>query len=118
MKRDPRIFINDILECIAKIEKFVGDMNFEEFLKDEKTKSAVVRELEVIGEATKNIPKSIRERYKSVPWSQMAKTRDKMIHFYFGVDYEIAWKVVKERLPEIKPSIEKVLKDLKEENAQ
>jgi len=117
MKRDYRIFTNDILECIGKIEKFVGDMNFEEFVRDEKTKSAVVRELEVIGEATKNIPKSIRERYKSVPWSQMAKTRDKIIHFYFGVDYEIVWKVVKKRLPEIKPSIEKVLKDLEKENA-
>lgn len=118
MKRDYRIFINDILECIAKIEKFVEDMNFEEFLKDEKTKSAVVRELEVIGEATKNIPKSIRQRYESLPWSQMAKTRDKIIHFYFGVDYEIVWKVVKERLPEIKSSIEEVLKDWEEENAQ
>jgi uncharacterized protein with HEPN domain len=86
-------------------------MNFEKFIKDEKTKSAVVREIEVIGEATKNLPLTIIEKYRDVPWSLMAKTRDKIIHFYFGVDYEIVWKVIKEKLPEIKPKLEKILKE-------
>lgn len=112
MKRDYKLFIKDILVCIDKIEKFVGEMSFDEFINDEKTKSAVVREIEVMGEAAKNIPESIKERYKDIPWSQIAKTRDKIIHFYFGVDYEIVWKVIKERLSEIKPLIEKILKDL------
>jgi len=115
MKRNYILFIKDILKCIEKIEDFIGNMDFDEFMMDEKTKSAVVREIEVIGEAAKNIPKSIMERYKNIPWSQMAKTRDKIIHFYFGVDYEIVWKVVKERLSEIKPLIKKMLDELKDE---
>ncbi|MGB9716648.1 MAG: DUF86 domain-containing protein [Thermodesulfovibrionales bacterium] len=65
-----------------------------------------------MGEATKNIPESIKNKYKEVPWKYMARIRDKIAHFYFGVDYEIVWKVVKERLPEIKSAVEKILKDL------
>ncbi len=84
-------------------------MSFEEFMKDEKTKSAVIREIEVIGEATKNIPEVIRKRYKELPWKDMARMRDKIIHFYFGVDYEIVWKVVKDRLPDIKNLIKKIV---------
>lgn len=112
MKRDYKLFIKDLLECINKIEDFVNEMSFDEFMKDEKTKSAVVREIEVMGEAVKNIPSSIRERYKDIPWNQMAKTRDKIIHFYFGVDYEIVWRVIRERLPKIKPSLKKMLKEM------
>ena len=117
MKRDYKLFIKDILECINKIDNFVGEMSFDEFMRDEKTKSAVVRELEVMGEATKNIPKSIRDKYKNLPWSQIAKTRDKIIHFYFGVDYEVIWEVVKKRLPEIKAVIERIFKELEKKNA-
>ncbi|OPX17493.1 hypothetical protein BXT86_06220 [candidate division WOR-3 bacterium 4484_100] len=98
MKRDYSLFIRNILECINKIESFVDKMSFNEFMADEKTKSAVIREIEVMGEAVKNIPNFIRERNKDIPWRQIAKTRDKIIHFYFGTDYEIVWKVVKERI--------------------
>jgi uncharacterized protein with HEPN domain len=112
MIRDHKLFIQDILDCVQKIEEFIGDMKYEDFVRDDKTSSAVVRKLEIIGEATKNVPKDIRQKYKEVPWSDMAKMRDKVIHFYFGVDYEIVWKVIKERLPEIKPMISRILKDL------
>jgi uncharacterized protein with HEPN domain len=115
MRRDYKLFIKDILNCINKIEDFVGEMGFDEFIKDEKTKSAVVREIEVIGEAVKNISTTIREKYKDIPWDQMAKTRDKIIHFYFGVDYEIIWRVIKERLPNIKPSLERILNKMEKE---
>jgi len=74
----------------------------------------VVRKLEIIGEATKNIPKLIRQKYKELPWSDMAGMRDKIAHFYFGIDYEIVWKVIKERLPEIKPVIQKILNEMEE----
>ena len=84
-------------------------MNYEEFIKDEKTKSAVAREIEVIGEATKNIPESIQNKYIELPWADMARMRDKIIHFYFGVDYEIVWAVIKNRLPEIKLAIKKII---------
>jgi len=110
MKRDYSLYIKDILDCIERVEEFVGDMNFDEFLADDKTSSAVVRKLEIIGEATKNIPKSITQKYDEVPWKG-----DKIIHFYFGVDYEIVWSVIKERLPEIKPTIRQILEDMQKE---
>ena len=112
MKREYNLFIQDIKECIVQIDEFVGNMTLEEFKADEKTSSAVVRKLEIIGEATKNVPKEIRQNYKELPWSDMARMRDKIIHSYFVVDYEIVWKTIKERLPEIKPKIDTILKDL------
>lgn len=109
MKRDYVLYIKDILDCVEKIEDFVGDMDFDEFVKDDKTTSAVVRKLEIIGEATKNIPEEMRVKYQEIPWSDMARMRDKIIHFYFGVDYEIVWKAIKERLPTLKRQIKKLL---------
>ena len=115
MKRDYSLYIKDILDCIERVEEFIGDMNFDEFLADDKTSSAVVRKLEIIGEATKNIPKSITQKYEEIPWKEMARMRDKIIHFYFGVDYKIVWNVIKERLPEIKPTIQHILEDMNKE---
>ena len=112
MKRDYKLFIRDVLDCINKIEEFVGNMNFDEFVKDDKTSSAVIRKLEIIGEATKNIPRDVRQRYKTLPWSDVARMRDKIIHFYFGVDYDIVWKVIKERLPDIKLKIIQILNEM------
>ena len=112
MKRDYKLYVKDILESILKIEEFVGDTGYKEFVKDDKTSSAVVRKLEIIGEASKNIPEEIRSKYKEIPWSDIAKMRDKIIHFYFGVDYEIVWKVIKERLPTLKGQIERLLKEM------
>jgi uncharacterized protein with HEPN domain len=113
MNRDYSLFVKDILQAIEDIESFIGDMDFHSFCSDKKTRSAVVHELEIIGEATKNIPKSTRDKYKGTPWRDMARMRDKISHFYFGVKYEIVWKVVKERLPEIKTFIERILLELK-----
>lgn len=112
MKRDYKLYIKDILNCVLKTEEFIGDMSYRGFIEDDKTSSAVVRKLEIIGEASKNIPKEIRMKYKEVPWSDMAKMRDKITHFYFGVDYEIVWKVIKERLPTLKQQIQKLLKEV------
>jgi uncharacterized protein with HEPN domain len=82
------------------------------FVTDRKTISTVVRELEIAGEATKQIPASVRRKYPDIPWSDMAGMRDKLIHFYFGVDMEIVWKTVNARIPELEPLIENVLKEL------
>ncbi len=112
MKRDYKLFIEDILAGILKIERFVGKMGYKDFVADDKTSSAVVRQLEIIGEAAKNIPREIRAKHKEIPWSDLAKMRDKIIHFYFGVDYEIVWKVVKERLPVLKIDIKKILEEM------
>ncbi len=113
MKRSYWLFAKDIYNSILQIEKFTEGMSYAQFVKDDKTASAVVRKLEIIGEATKNIPYEIRQKYKSLPWSDMAKMRDKVAHFYFGIDYEIVWKTVKESLPLIKPEVERMLNDLK-----
>jgi len=112
MKRDYKLYIKDILNSVLKTEEFIGDMSYRDFIEDDKTSSAVVRKLEIIGEASKNIPKEIRMKYEEVPWSDMAKMRDKITHFYFGVDYEIVWKVIKERLPTLKQQIQKLLKEV------
>jgi len=112
MKRDHKLFVKDILDCMEKIDEFIAGMDFEKFMEDDKTKSAVVRKLEIIGEATKNIPKQIRQKYRELPWTDMAGMRDKIAHFYFGIDYSIVWEVIKKRLPDIKPVIQKMLKEM------
>ena len=113
MKRDYKLFIRDVLDCINKIEEFVGNMNFDEFVKDDKTSSAVIRKLEIIGEATKNLPKNFREKHNEVPWNEIAKTRDKLIHGYFGIDLSITWNVVKNDLPDLKNKVKKILEQAK-----
>lgn len=114
MKRDYLLFLSDISYRIEKINSFVKDMEFEQFRQDEKTVSATIREIEVIGEAAKQIPASVRESFNDLPWSLMAKMRDKLIHWYFEIDEEIVWKVVKEKLPDIKIKIDAMLKILRD----
>ena len=114
-KRDIKLYVRDILEAIKAIEKFVEGIDFESFKEDDKTSSAVIRKFEIIGEATKNIPQSIKEKYPHIPWKEMAGFRDRLIHFYFGIKYDIVWDTIKLRLPELRNNIEKVLKDLEGE---
>ncbi|NYZ76905.1 DUF86 domain-containing protein [Candidatus Micrarchaeota archaeon] len=109
--RDYGIYLRDILDSIFEIEQFIGSMSFEEFESDDKTFSAVLRKLEIIGEATKRIPEDIKKKYPDVPWKEMAGMRDKLIHFYFGVDSRLVWRTVKERLPRLKESIDKIIDD-------
>jgi len=108
-KREYRDYLKDIIDSIEDIESFTENMTFEDFAKDRKTINAVIRSIEVIGEATKNLPKSVRDRYPSIPWRRMAGMRNKMIHEYFGVDIEILWKTIKENVPPLKPLIQEVL---------
>lgn len=105
-------YIEDILDSINAVAKFVKRKNFKDFTKDKKTIYAVVRGIEIIGEATKHIPKSIRNKYPEVPWKDMAGMRDKVIHEYFAVDLKVVWKTATRHLPKIKPLIQKVFKDM------
>ena len=84
--RNHRIYLTDILRAMESIEAFVQDMNLETFQGDDKTSSAVVRKLEIMGEAAKHIPEQLRKKHPEVPWKEMAGMRDRLIHFYFGVD--------------------------------
>jgi uncharacterized protein with HEPN domain len=92
--RDYRDYLQDILDAVNDIESFVDNMTYEEFIKDRKTLNAVVRSIEIIGEASKNIPEAMKAKYKELPWKQMTGMRDKLIHAYFGVDVETLWKAV------------------------
>lgn len=110
-QRDFTDYLQDILDAINNIEEFVDDMSFEQFVKDKKTLHAVVRNIEIIGEASKNIPDSVKAKHKELPWKKMTGMRDKLIHGYFGVDVETLWKAVKENIPPLKKSVQKMLKD-------
>ena len=107
--RDYRLYLKDIWIAMESIEVFIAGMDFEEFQADDKTVSAVIRKLEIIGEAAKHVPEEIWQKYPQVPWREMAGMRDKLIHFYFGVDYSLVWYTVTKRVPEVKREIKRIL---------
>jgi uncharacterized protein with HEPN domain len=112
MKRTWRDYVVDVLTAVEEVQEFTRGMEYEGFTKDKKTVNAVVRSLEVMGEAAKRIPDDVRQRYPDVPWKRMTGMRDKLIHEYSGVDLEIVWGVIKTELPPVKPFIEQILRDL------
>jgi len=105
VRRDCRLYLDDILEAIAKIDRYSAGLSFEEFRDDDRTFDAVVRNLEIIGEASKNIPDPIRLRHPGVEWKRIAGLRDVVAHGYFGVDAEIVWDVVRSKLPHLREMI-------------
>lgn len=107
-ERDVTDHLDDISNAVAEVAEFIADMDFEAFAADKKTVNAVIRSLEVLGEATKRIPMEFRQKYPDVPWSKMAGMRDVLIHDYMGVDLMTVWKVARERLPELKSLLGKI----------
>jgi uncharacterized protein with HEPN domain len=105
-------YVQDIYNAMEAAEGFVSDCSFEDFIEDIKTQYAVIRALEIIGEAAKNVPEDIRQKNPSIPWKDLAGIRDKLIHAYFGVDLEVVWLSVKEGIPEAKPVIAQLLDNL------
>jgi uncharacterized protein with HEPN domain len=110
--RDLRVYIEDILECLAKIEEYTGRITENEFYEDTQAQDAVLRRLEIIGEAVKKIPQEFRDRYQDIPWKEIAGLRDILIHEYFGVNLKRTWKVVKEDIFELRDQILRIRESL------
>lgn len=113
-KRYSEDYLKDIEEAIELAIEFTKGMNFEDFIQDKKTIFAVARAIQIIGEAVKKIPNSIKEKYPHIPWQDMAKMRDKVIHQYFAVKLDIVWNTIKQDLPLLKTLISSLLADFKE----
>lgn len=109
MHRNHLLYIEDILSSIDRIGRYVGDRTYDKFLKDEMLVDAVVRNLEIIGEASKKIPPEIKEQASYVEWPKISGFRNILAHEYFGVDPEILWDIIKNKLPDLKDSMDKML---------
>ncbi len=111
MKKEVLDYIKDIDEAMEDVMDFVDGMDYEGFLKNRKEHYAVIRAIEIIGEATKNVPDSVRSNYPQIPWKDMAGMRDKLIHEYSGVDLKRVWRTAKVDIPELKPLFEEILEN-------
>jgi uncharacterized protein with HEPN domain len=109
--RDYALYLKDIFQAIESIEVFTAGMDYATFVADDKTMSAVIRKLEIIGEAVKQLPEEIRVKHPEIPWKQIAGMRDKLVHFYFGVDAHLIWQTIHNRLPALKTAVRMELPD-------
>jgi len=109
MSRTSKLYLQDMVECCENAKEYTGGMSFNEFSGDKKTIDAVVRNLEIIGEAVKNIPDDTLQTKSEIEWKKVARFRDIIVHHYFKVDLEVVWDVVQNRLPELKTAVGKML---------
>ena len=108
-ERDPEVLLDDIRTAIRKIERYCAEMDKEGFLKDEKTADAVVRNLAVIGEAVNRLPDHFRQQHSGIPLGEIAGLRNRVVHDYAGIDFEIIWEVVQHSIPELRDQIDDLM---------
>lgn len=108
-KRSYIMYLEDIQLSMSRISEYIANLDFISFKRDYKTVDAVVRNFEIIGEASKSLPDSIRNKYPMVPWKEMYYLRNKVSHEYFGIDYEIIWDVATNYLPDNKSEIDRIV---------
>lgn len=109
--RNIKVYLTDILDEIDKAKLFIKGINFKQFEKDDKTQYAVIRCLEIIGESSKKIPNTIKQKYSDVPWKEISGMRNKLIHEYFGINILMVWKTIKKDLPPLKKIILQIIKE-------
>lgn len=112
MKKDDRVYLSHILQSISLIEKYTGNLSEEEFLSNNLFQDATIRQIQITGEATKNLSHPLRDKYPQVHWRGIAGMRDKRIHNYFGVDINSVWDTIKDDIPALKKIVLVIIKDL------
>jgi len=110
-KRGDREYLQDIQEAVRRIVAYLEGKTFQDFVEDVKTQDAVIRNLEIIGEAVKHLSLSLRERHPDIPWREMARMRDRLIHHYFGVNLDIVWQIATGELPDVALQLEMLLRE-------
>ena len=114
MNRDFLDYVEDLMDAVLKVEEFTRDMEYEDFVRDDKTVFAVVRALEIMGEAVKRLPPAVKNRYPAIAWKDIAGMRDKLTHEYFGVNLRVIWDTAKQDIPTLRPLMQKLLDDFRE----
>lgn len=109
-KRSVELLLQDIIESLSNILKYTSEVSFDEFMNDQKTKDAVVRNFEIIGEAANKLPKDFLNKNRQVNWADIIGFRNILVHDYFGIDYEILWKIKSDSIPELESEIKSLLK--------
>ena len=117
MKRDMRLYVQDVLGSSEVIEEYIQPLSEEEFYKNRQVQDAVLRRLEIIGDAVKNLDEDFRNRYPEIPWKKIAGLKDILIHEYFGVNLKRVWKAVKIDLVDLKSKISKIWEEIKDVEA-
>lgn len=107
--RDPTLYLKDIVLSMERIQEYIIGLSFERFKSDYKTIDAVIRNFEIIGEATKSLSKDIKSKYPFIPWEEMYRLRNRISHEYFGIDYEIIWDIATKHLPKNYKDVQAVL---------
>jgi len=113
--RDWKLFVIDMVESTVKIENYVQGLTHDAFLTDSKTQDAVVRNLEIIGEAARRIPEEIRRRHPEIPWNQIVGLRNRLAHGYFVIDMEVVWQIAANELPALRKGLEAILSEERDE---
>jgi uncharacterized protein with HEPN domain len=111
MPRDYKVYLEDVLEAIGRIQHYVGGFSFDSFQDDRRTVDAVVRNLEIIGEAVKQLPEGIRTKHPDVDWKKIAGLRDILVHNYFGIDLELIWDILENKLTPLQEAVTRILSE-------
>ncbi len=109
MKRSFKLFLQDIVDGIRRIKEYTDSLELDDFLEKRMTIDAVVRNIEIIGEATKHVPERIKEKYSSIPWTRVQNMRNIVVHKYWGVDTDVLWDIIKNKLDELEEQIQDIL---------